>query len=179
VIFAILAGGAVFLVARSVHYGKTAVAPSVAVVLALLLVVPTFFVTRALTVKPYTWQPYSAQSLASARGANRVVLVDFTADWCANCHTVEAFVLNRAAVQRDVNAYGVEMIKADLTKEDAPGWALLKELGGEGIPLTVVYAPGTSDPIRLPGLYRVEDLRDALARAAKTTEGAKTAVARG
>jgi thiol:disulfide interchange protein len=177
VIFALLVAGAVFLVARAVHYGKTPVATVVAIALALLLVVPTFFVTQALTVKPYTWQPYTAEALASARGANQVVLVDFTADWCANCHTVEAFVLNRASVQRDVEKYGVRMMKADLTRQDAPGWALLKALGGEGIPLTVVYSPGANEPVQLPGLYKVDDLRSAIAQAARGRNGAGTTVA--
>jgi thiol:disulfide interchange protein len=167
VIYATLAAGAVFLVARAFHYRKGNTAPVVAIIVALLMVVPTFFVARQLTVKPYQWTPYSSQALADARAANKVVLVDFTADWCANCHTVEALVLNRLAVQQDVNRYNVEMIKADLSDKKAPGWDLLRELGGEGIPLTVVYSPGTGEPIELPGLYSVNDLRNALAQAAR------------
>lgn len=177
VIFAIVVAGAGFIVARAIHYAKSPVAPAVAVAIALLMVVPGFVAARQLTVKPYHWTPYSPEALTAAKASNKIVLVEFTASWCANCHTVEALVLNRAPVQRDVDKLDVQMIKADLTTESAAGWTLLRDLGGEGIPMTVVYAPALPEPIRLVGLYNVDNLRAALARAADATKGAPPAVA--
>ena len=167
VIYGILVAGAVFLVVKSLRYAKTRVAPTVAVIIALLLVVPTFFVTWQLTGKPYEWEAYTPEGLARARAADEVVLIDFTADWCANCKTVEAFVLNRGSVKRAVADHGVRMIKADLTDSHAPGQKLLGELKGKGIPLTVIYSPSLKEPIRLTGIYSVDDLKEALDRAAQ------------
>ncbi len=167
VIFGIIAAGAAFLVARAFHYGKTRTAPAVAIVIALLLVVPSFLVARKLTIKPYQWQEYSPQLLAQAQAGNEVVLVEFTASWCANCHTIEALYINADDVRRDVSKYNVRMVKADLSATTAPGWDLLRGLGGEGVPLTAVYAPGLKEPVLLTGFYGVGPLRDAIAKAAQ------------
>jgi hypothetical protein len=43
--------------------------------------------------------------------------------------------------------------------------------------LTVVYAPGGSEPIQLPGLYKVDDLRNAIAQAAQGRGSPGTTVA--
>ena len=73
--------------------------PIVAMVIALLMVSPTFFVVRQLTYHPYDWQrfaanwePGSGDEFAKALAEGRPVLFEFTADWCGNCHALEAFV---------------------------------------------------------------------------------------
>lgn len=179
VIFAILAAGAIFLVARSVKFGKTWAAPAVATALGVLLVAPALYATWQLTAKPYQWTPYSAEALDRARAANKVVLIDFTAEWCLNCKTVEAFVLNTPAARRAVQDHDVQMIKADLTDRGAPGQKLLDDLNGRGIPLTVIYSPSLAEPIQLPGIYSVDDLKQALAKASqpKPAGESRTAVA--
>ncbi len=78
--------------------------------------------------------------IARRPSKNQVVLVEFTADWCTTCHSLEALVLNDPGVVVDVNKYGVKMIRADLTDTDAPGWMLLRKYAtGQGVPLTAVY----------------------------------------
>jgi thiol:disulfide interchange protein DsbD len=180
VIYGVLVAGAVFLVARAFHYAKSRTAPTVAIIIALLLVVPTFFAAMKLTVKPYDWQEYSPQVLAQAQSGNQVVLVEFTASWCANCHTIEALYINDDAIRKDVGKYHVRMVKADLSAKTAPGWELLRDLGGEGVPLTAVYSPNLKEPILLTGFFGVDRLRDALAKAAQAPPAggeAKTAMA--
>jgi thiol:disulfide interchange protein DsbD len=172
-IFAVLAAGCLFLVFKSLKFGKTARAPVVATVIALLLLAPGLYFARQMSVKPYTWQAYSPQSLQDARATNKVVLVEFTASWCTNCHALEAFVLNSLSVQRAVRDHQVVMIKADLSDTEAPGWNLLKnDLKAKGVPLTVIYSPDFDEPILLPGIYQQGELRKAIELAAgekKTT----------
>jgi thiol:disulfide interchange protein len=52
----------------------------------------------------------------------------------------------------------VILINADLTRDDAPGWKLLNELGQTGIPLTAVYAPHAETPALIPSIYTTNDL---------------------
>jgi thiol:disulfide interchange protein DsbD len=140
ILFALVVAAGIFLVARSARISKTPAGPVVAMLLAAAFIVPSFLLTRRLTTQHYAWEPYSRAALVNARKPGRVVLVEFTADWCTTCHTLEALVLNNPAMVRDVNLYNVKMIRADLTALDAPGWRLLRTYDkGQGVPLTAVY----------------------------------------
>ena len=174
-LFAIAVGAAVFLVVRAFQFSPRVTPRLVCTVLAAAVVVSSFAAVRQLTVKPYTWQAYSADALAQARQSNRVVLVEFTASWCTTCHTLEALVLNRNIVVRTVNDHEVVMMKADLSADEAPGWTFLEELKAEGVPLTVIYSPGMAEPIQLVGMYTTGDLRAAIERASEATQVASTA----
>lgn len=164
-LFGIVAAAALFLVVRTFQFSPRTGPRLVASGLALVMLLGAFVTVRQLTFKPYDWLPYSAQSLAAARAENKVVLVEFTASWCTNCHTLEALVLNRRSVVSTVDRHGVTMIKADLSEDDAAGWSLLKELQQSGVPLTAIYSPKLPEPILLLGIYSTNDLKTAIERA--------------
>ena len=87
------------------------------------------------------------------------VLIDFTADWCGNCHALEALVINDAAVVKAVRSGNVLMLKADVTHGDEPAVPLKDKLLSTGeIPLTAVYVPGDREPVLLKGFYSKADL---------------------
>jgi thiol:disulfide interchange protein DsbD len=88
---------------------------------------------------PVDWTYYTPDRLATAQKAGKVVVVDFTAEWCANCKTLEALVLNTPAVSKELNADDVEAIKVDLTGNNTDGNALLKASNRVTIPLLLVY----------------------------------------
>ena len=50
------------------------------------------------------WQPFTPKALEEATNAGSTVMVDFTADWCLTCKTLEAVVLNTRPVVEAVNA---------------------------------------------------------------------------
>jgi len=92
------------------------------------------------------WNPYSPAAFDAAREAGYVVVLDFTAEWCINCKALKAAVLNRDPVRSELAKNDVVNFTVDLTSTKAPGWEYLKELGQTGIPLLVIYTPGSHEP---------------------------------
>ncbi len=84
------------------------------------------------------WIPYTPERLADARAEHEGVLIDFTAQWCLNCKTLEKTVLESAAVLSQLNVGGIRAIKVDLTGNNEPGRALLKSYNRLTIPLVVI-----------------------------------------
>ncbi|MFK7760483.1 MAG: cytochrome c biogenesis protein CcdA [Phycisphaerales bacterium] len=110
----------------------------------------------------YFWQPYSQVALDEALSSGKVVVLDFTAEWCINCKTLEATVLARNPVKPLLLSPNVVPLAADLTSMSAPGWDKLRELGQAGIPLLAVYEPGNPDPIWLSNAYTPSQVVDAI-----------------
>jgi thiol:disulfide interchange protein DsbD len=158
-LFGVIAAGAIFLVVRSIQLSKDFAPRAIAFAIALLVIAPSLWATRQLTIRPYQWQAYSDEALSAAEAQGRPVLVDFTATWCGNCHYVEAFVLNDRKVIVAVHDANVIMLKADVTDDNAPARPLLAKLNPAGaIPLTAVYLPGKNEPRKLVGIYNTGDL---------------------
>ncbi|MFI4892921.1 MAG: protein-disulfide reductase DsbD family protein [Phycisphaerales bacterium JB058] len=88
------------------------------------------------------WTEYSEVAFAQGVADGKVVVLDFTAEWCLNCKALEAAVLNVDPVRSRLLSDEVLALKVDLTSRSAPGWQKLRELGQTGIPTLAVYGPG-------------------------------------
>ena len=173
-LFAVALVAAGYLLLRTFRISSRLTARVVGICFAVAIVVPTFLFVRRTVNQPYDWKPYSETALADARQAHRVALVEFTAKWCGNCQYLETFVLHDPSIVAAVKRHDVEMLKADLTADDAPGWVLLKQLNPvAAIPFTAVYRPGQSEPVHLSGIYSTSDLREALDHAADVSVAMK------
>ena len=113
------------------------------------------------TNRPQPFPPRLAQAIAQ----NKIVFVDFTADWCVNCKVNERLVLDSSAVQDAFRQRGVILLKADWTSGDSDITALLRKFGRAGVPCYVVYPPG-GQPIVLPEVITREIVLHALDQAA-------------
>ena len=166
-LFAVAAVAALYLLARAFQFSAKVGPRAIAGAICVLIITGALALTLKLVNQPYTWTPFSQTALDDARQSNRIVVVEFTATWCTNCQYVETHTLHDPAVVRTVKQKNVQMIKADLTSETAPGWERLKQINAvAAIPFTAVYGPGSSDPIKLEGIYSAADLQSAIDRAA-------------
>lgn len=118
----------------------------------------------------YFWEPFSQETLDQSLASGKVVVLDFTAEWCLNCKTLEATVLARNPVKPLLLSPEVVPLVADLTSTSAPGWDKLKELGQTGIPLLAVYEPGNPHPIWLSNAYTPTQVVEAIERAKAGSE---------
>jgi thiol:disulfide interchange protein len=128
-------------------------------VLALVLVVPSLAFTVRQTNPPIDWKPYSAEAMEAARKSGKIVMLEFTADWCANCLTLEATTFHDKRAVEAIKQHQVVTFRADLTDQNAPGWSTLRGITTiAAIPLTAVYPADDREPIQLAGIYSASDL---------------------
>lgn len=163
--FALVAGG--LLLVRTILITKKIAPRLVFSVLGLLFATSGIAVAANQTSHQYHyfWEPYSQTDLDAALANGQVVVLDFTAEWCLNCKTLEATILSRDPVKPLLLSAGVVPMVADVTSTSAPGWDKLRDLGQTGIPLLVVYEPGNPDPIWLSNLYSSKQVVAAIEQA--------------
>ena len=114
------------------------------------------------------WQRFTLAKLGQLTlGEGRTVLVDFTADWCLTCKTLEKLVLKTQPVEEALTKADVVTMEADYTKKPQSIDRTIKALGGVGVPIVAIF-PG-SDPynpiVFSDGQYTKQGLINAIARA--------------
>lgn len=95
------------------------------------------------------WQSYDASVIESALSADRPVIIKFTADWCLSCKAVDKLVYSRADIANLIEDKNVLAVKADTTARDYPATQALKNVYNEpGVPVSMYFAPGETEPVR-------------------------------
>lgn len=95
------------------------------------------------------WNPYDPITFEAAREEGKIVVVDFTAEWCINCKALKAAVLDQDPVKKRLaEDDDIVMFTADNTSRNAYGWDLMFEIGQTGIPLLAIWSP--DDPLKEP-----------------------------
>ncbi len=111
--------------------------------------------------------PFSEQRLADLRKADRVVLVNMTADWCVSCKANEKTVFARDGFRVALDAADAVYMVGDWTDVDPAITKYLQRYNAVGVPLYVVYPRGGGEGIVLPTLLTPTMVRDALEKAAQ------------
>ena len=114
------------------------------------------------------WQPFNLEKLGRvALNEGRTVMVDFTADWCVNCKTLEQTVLKTEEVEKEIAKSGVVTMEADYTHRPPELRAMLDALGAAGVPVIAIFP--ASNPYRpivfKEGVYTQEGLIEGIAQA--------------
>jgi len=110
-------------------------------------------------------QAFSERRLAELRAAGHVVFVNITADWCVSCKANEKTVFSTAEFTDALHASDAVYLVGDWTDVDPTLTAYLQRNGAYGVPLYMVYAPGTVAGRQLPSLLSTSLVRDALTQA--------------
>ncbi len=118
-------------------------------------------VTEAARASHLGGKPFTAQTLAQLRAANKPVFAYFTADWCLTCKVNEKAAIETATVKSAFEAKGVEVLIGDWTNGDPAITRFLEEQGRNGVPLYLAYKPGATQPVVLPQLLSPQMLVDA------------------
>ena len=104
---------------------------------------------------------FSAQKLSLLRSEQKIVFINFTADWCITCKVNEAIALNQKEVKNILQQKGITYLKADWTRKDEEIASILERYGRTGVPLYLLF-PSVGDPIILPEILTEELLLDFL-----------------
>lgn len=94
-------------------------------------------------------EAYSEAKLETYRQTNPV-FINFTAAWCVTCKVNEAVALSTDATTAKLSEKQVKYLKGDWTNEDPEITRKLTEHGRSGVPLYLLYHPGSDEPVVLP-----------------------------
>jgi thiol:disulfide interchange protein DsbD len=110
------------------------------------------------------WKPLNAEVLRSALvDEDRMVFIDFGAEWCATCKVNERTVLFTEAMQAEFKKRDVLLLKGDFTHRDPEINEWLERFGRAGVPLYVLFKPGeTIHAVTLPEIINAGMVIDAL-----------------
>jgi thiol:disulfide interchange protein DsbD len=123
----------------------------------------THFTTEAETLTSNaTWQAWAPGKVEQLTAAGTPVFLDFTAAWCVTCQYNKKTTLANSEVLADFAAKKVTLMRADWTRRDPAITAALAQLGRNGVPVYVVYKPG-SPAVVLSEILSVSEVRAALA----------------
>ena len=96
--------------------------------------------------------PWSSAAVEAALAEGRPVLVNFTADWCVTCKINERTSLGSAGVKAAMERANAVYLVGDWTRRDDAITAELQRHGRSGVPLYLMYSPGSAEPRVLPQL---------------------------
>ncbi len=116
-------------------------------------------VTAAVSGRWQAWAPGRVEQIVAS---GQPVFVDFTAAWCVTCQYNKKTTLADAAVQADLEAKNVALLRADWTRRDPAITAALGQLGRNGVPVYVFYKNGSA-PVVLSEVLTVEEVRSVIA----------------
>jgi thiol:disulfide interchange protein len=109
------------------------------------------------------WQAWEPGKVDQLLATGRPVFVDFTAAWCVTCQLNKKTTLNNAEVLADFNAKKVQLLRADWTRRDPAITQALAALGRQGVPVYVLYPPGSA-PVVMSEILSPAQVRAALAK---------------
>ena len=107
----------------------------------------------------------SERTLQELRASGRPVLVNLRAAWCPICVANERTALARETVRQMMRRKGIAYLECKWTHDNAGMiTATLRHFGRGGVPLYLLYRPGSGEPEILPQVLTEDIVLSALAR---------------
>ena len=111
------------------------------------------------------WEEFDVERVESLLAEDRILFIDFTAEWCWTCKVNERVVLSDGDVRERFEELEVALIKADWTNRDPEITRMLRAFGRSGVPLYVIFPALSGEPIVLPEVITKGIVLEGLERA--------------
>jgi thiol:disulfide interchange protein DsbD len=160
----ITAAGA-WLAYRSMRLASKKIIKTVFVSLGIILMaLPIWGAMRLSGEGPIDWVYYTPERFEAAVKQRKIVVMDFTAEWCLNCKALEESVLHDRKITALLADEDIVPMKVDITGSNPAGKVKLKEVGSLTVPLLVVFS-SQGRPVFKNDFYTVEQVLGAIKRA--------------
>ena len=137
-----VASGGSWLAYRTMRLATKKIIKTVFVSLGIILIaLPIWGAVRLSGEGPIDWVYYTPERFDQAVKQRKIVVMDFTAEWCLNCKALEESVLHDHKITDLLANEDIIPMKVDITSNNPAGKAKLKEVGSLTVPLIVVFAP--------------------------------------
>jgi len=157
------AGG--WLAYRSMRLASKKIIKTVLVSLGIILMaLPIWGALKLSGEGPIDWVYYTPERFETAVQQNKIVVMDFTAEWCLNCKALEESVLHDRKITDLLTDEDIVPMKVDITGNNPAGKTKLKEVGSLTVPLLVVFS-SKGKPVFKNDFYTVNQVLDAIKRA--------------
>jgi len=137
-----VASGGSWLAYRTMRLATKKIIKTVFVSMGIILIaLPIWGAVRLSGEGPIDWVYYTPARFDQAVKQRKIVVMDFTAEWCLNCKALEESVLHDHKITDLLANEDIIPMKVDITSNNPAGKAKLKEVGSLTVPLIVVFAP--------------------------------------
>jgi len=161
----LVAAGGYWMAYRTLRLATHKVLKMIFVSLGIILVaLPIWGAVRLSGQGPIDWVYYTPERFDAAVKQKKIVVMDFTAEWCLNCKALEASVLHDHKITDLLTDEDIIPMKVDITGNNPAGKAKLKAVGSLTVPLIVVFGPD-GQVIFKSDFYTVDQVLKAVERA--------------
>ncbi len=165
----VTAGGA-WLAYRTMRLASKKIIKTVFVGLGIILIIlPILGAMKLSGDGPIDWVYYTPERFEAAVKQKKIVVMDFTAEWCLNCKVLEESVLHDQKIIDLLADEDIVPMKVDITGKNPAGKAKLKAVGSLTVPLLVVFS-SKGKPVFKHDFYTVDQVLKAVERARQSKE---------
>ncbi|HDZ22140.1 hypothetical protein LCGC14_0302160 [marine sediment metagenome] len=159
----LVASGGVWMAWRTVRFSRSAIARALVIGLGGVMAFGAVALAVRLTAQgPVNWVHYTPERFEGAVREGKVVVLDFTAEWCLNCKALEESVLRNPTIVDRLKKDSVMPMKVDLTTgRNRVGRRMLERMERLTIPLLVIFGPD-GNALFKSDFYTVEQVARAL-----------------
>jgi thiol:disulfide interchange protein DsbD len=127
----------------------------------LVIVLSIWGAVRLTDQGPIDWAYYTPPRFEAAIADRKIIVMDFTAEWCLNCKALEQGVLHNPKIVKLLARENILPMKVDITGNNPTGKAKLREVGNLTIPLLIIFSPNGKQIFK-SDFYTVEQLYNAI-----------------